>query len=118
LTGNLASYTIPEFHSNSAKAVLLPEQCGNDVVHSVAIYEAGQSFDAVADCTEAESAEYQKQNHLDLRVQLGINSVSKVGLRCAHCPDRNRLERAPVAKIRRNRIPETLFPGIQLWSHA
>jgi hypothetical protein len=53
---------------------LLPEQHGNDAVHSVAIYEAGQSFDAVAGCNEAESAEYQKQNHLDLRVQLGINS--------------------------------------------
>jgi len=59
------------------------------VVHSVAIYEAGQlgvrfdgfqirlgasSFDTVAGCNEAESAEYQKQNPLDLRVQLGINS--------------------------------------------
>jgi hypothetical protein len=53
---------------------LLAEQRGNDVVHSVAIYEGGQSFDAVADCTEAESAEYQKQNHFDFRVQLGINS--------------------------------------------
>src|SRR6202043_3731937 len=44
------------------------------MIHSVAIYEAGQSFDTVAGCAEAESAEYQKQNHLDLRVQLGINS--------------------------------------------
>jgi len=52
---------------------LLPEQRGNDVVHSVAIYEAGQSFDTVADCTKTESAEYQKQNHPDFRVQLGIN---------------------------------------------
>jgi hypothetical protein len=52
----------------------LSEQRGNDVIHSVAIYEAGQSFDTVADCTEAESAEYQKQNHFDFRVQLGINS--------------------------------------------
>jgi hypothetical protein len=53
---------------------LLSEQRRNEVVYSVAIYEAGQCFDAVADCTEAESAEYQKQNHLDLRVQLGNNS--------------------------------------------
>jgi hypothetical protein len=53
---------------------LLPEQRGNDVVHSGVIYEEGQSFDTVADCTKTEGAEYQKQNHLDLRVQLGINS--------------------------------------------
>jgi hypothetical protein len=54
--------------------ISLPEQRGNDVVDGVAIYEAGQSFDTVAGCAEAESAEYQKQHHLDLRVQLGINS--------------------------------------------
>jgi len=44
------------------------------MIHSVAIYEAGQSFDTVADCTKTKSAEYHKQKHLDLRVQLGINS--------------------------------------------
>jgi hypothetical protein len=47
---------------------LLPEQRGDDVVHSGVIYEAGQSFDTVADCTKTEGAEYQKQNHFDLRV--------------------------------------------------
>ena len=36
---------------------LQAEQRGNDVVRSVVIYEAGQSFDAVAGCTEPESAE-------------------------------------------------------------
>jgi hypothetical protein len=105
-------------HQDFGQGSLLPEQRGNDVVHSVAIYEAGQSFDAVAGCTEAESAEYQKQNHFDLRVQLGINSWFPKSGFGAHCPDRNRLERAPVAGIRKNRILEIWFPGIQLWSHA
>ena len=36
---------------------LQAEQRGNDVVRSVVIYEAGQSFDAVTGCTEPESAE-------------------------------------------------------------
>ena len=35
---------------------LQAEQRGNDVVRSVVIYEAGQSFDAVTGCTEPESA--------------------------------------------------------------
>ena len=41
------------------------------MVHSVAIYEAGQSFDTVADCTKTESAEAES---FRFRVQLGINS--------------------------------------------
>jgi hypothetical protein len=55
----VVSRRTPFLNSNElGQGSLLPEQHVNDVVHSVAIYEAGESFDTIADCTKTESAEY------------------------------------------------------------
>jgi hypothetical protein len=97
---------------------LLAEQRGNDVVHSCYL-RSWAGLRCRSWLHRARERRVQKQNHLDLRVQLGINSwFPKSGFGVRTVLIEIDLSGRGFRRFGGTVFPKYDFQGFQLWSHA